>query len=153
MNPYEIVIQDETNTVKEELIQLVESVLETGLKEEEAPEGAEVSVTFVTDKEIHSLNLEWRGKDKSTDVLSFALKEEEDIPVAGVPELLGDIVISTETAAQQAETYGHSIERETAFLAVHGLLHLLGYTHNTEDEEKEMFLRQEQILEKHGVSK
>ncbi len=115
---------------------------------------AEVNVTLVNDDEIKELNSAFRGIDKSTDVLSFPLGEngEYDINPETDALMLGDIVISVEHALKQAEEYGHSIDREIAFLIVHSMLHLLGYDHvNNEAEEKEMFKKQEEILIKMGL--
>lgn len=115
---------------------------------------AEVNVTLVNDDEIKELNSAFRGIDKSTDVLSFPLGEngEYDINPETDALMLGDIVISAEHALKQAEEYGHSIDREIAFLTVHSMLHLLGYDHvNNEAEEKEMFKKQEEILIKMGL--
>jgi probable rRNA maturation factor len=122
----------------------------------------EVALTFVDDERIRELNREYRGIDRPTDVLSFALNEdggEPDIvfdeledgdPVSG---MLGDIVISLERAKAQSEEYGHSLEREIGFLFVHGFLHLLGYDHQTEEEEKIMFGKQEEILRRAGLTR
>ena len=92
---------------------------------------AEISVTFVDNNRIHELNREYRGKDSATDVLSFPLGEngEYDIDEDNGCKLLGDIVISMERAMEQAELYGHSLQREVAYLTVHSMLHLLGYDH------------------------
>lgn len=107
----------------------------------------EVSISLITDEEIHKLNRDYRGKDAPTDVLSFALRDEDSVlQEAGELELLGDILISVPTASRQAEEYGHSLERELAFLAVHGFLHLLGYDHAATEQEQEMFGIQERIL-------
>ena len=100
---------------------------------------AEVSVMIVCDKEIQELNLQYRGMDKPTDVLSFPMEDEE---------YLGDIVISLPRARAQAEEYGHSIEREIAFLTAHSMLHLMGYDH-----EDEMFAKQEEILNELGYKR
>ncbi|MDR3091037.1 MAG: rRNA maturation RNase YbeY [Clostridiales bacterium] len=108
----------------------------------------EVSVTVTDDAGIQEINREYRGLDASTDCLSFPQYER-----AGAAEgyvMLGDVVISLETARRQAEEYGHSIERELAFLAAHSTLHLCGYDHETEADEREMFARQEGILDKLG---
>ncbi|MBT9175866.1 MAG: Endoribonuclease YbeY [Firmicutes bacterium] len=97
-------------------------------------EDTELSLAFVDDKEMQRLNLAFRGQDRPTDVLSFAdACEEELIRPEGAPKLLGDIVISLERALAQAEEYGHSLEREVAFLLVHGLLHLAGFDHDAEN--------------------
>lgn len=92
---------------------------------------AEISVTFVDNNRIHELNKEYRDKDSATDVLSFPLGEngEYDIDEDNGCKLLGDIVISMERAMEQAELYGHSLQREVAYLTVHSMLHLLGYDH------------------------
>lgn len=113
---------------------------------------AEVDVTIVDDEEIHELNREYRGMDKPTDVLSFALdedSEDSDEPeLLGAPEehLYGDIIISAETALRQAEEYGHGLERELTYLAVHGMFHLLGYDHMTEAEKAVMRAKEEEAL-------
>lgn len=116
------------------------------------PKAAEVDVTIVDDEEIHALNREYRDMDKPTDVLSFALdedSEESDEPeLVGGPEehLYGDIIISAETALRQAEEYGHGLEREMTYLAVHGMFHLLGYDHMTEEEKSVMRAKEEEAL-------
>lgn len=151
---YQVDISDETESLAGEMLQKVDGVLSYALKEEQMPPDSEVSVTFVTDEEIHRLNLEYRGKDSATDVLSFALNEgEEEIIGEGLPNAMGDIIISVDTAKAQAEEYQHALEREICFLAVHGFLHLSGYVHDTEEEEKEMFTRQKEILEAYGIQK
>lgn len=110
----------------------------------------EVDITIVDDEEIHTLNREYRNVDRSTDVLSFALDEgEEDEPelIDGPEEhLLGDIIISAETAQRQGEEFGHGLEREIVYLAVHGLLHLLGYDHMTDEDKKIMRAKEEEAL-------
>ena len=117
---------------------------------------AEVSVSFVDNKEIRKLNKLYRDKDKSTDVLSFPLGEngEYDINNETGSLLLGDVVISIETALKQANMYGHSVEREIGFLTVHSMLHLLGYDHETSPlDATNMREREETILEKLGISR
>ncbi len=107
----------------------------------------ELSVSIVDDETIHKYNLQYRKIDRPTDVLSFASLEADDLSyLPGVPTLLGDIIISYPTAKRQARKYGHSIRREMAFLFTHGLLHLIGYDHQNERQEKEMFALQNQIL-------
>ena len=110
----------------------------------------EVDITIVDDEEIHTLNREDRNVDRPTDVLSFALDEgEEDEPelIDGPEEhLLGDIIISAETAQRQGEEFGHGLEREIVYLAVHGLLHLLGYDHMTDEDKKIMRAKEEEAL-------
>jgi len=115
----------------------------------------ELSVTFTDNEGIRAINAEYRGIDAPTDVLSFPLTDYEgvDFPVADEPcSSLGDIVISLERANEQAEQFGHSFEREVAFLTVHSMLHLLGYDHvNSEEEDAEMRRRQREILESMGL--
>lgn len=108
----------------------------------------EVSVTICDDGYIHELNKEYRGKDRPTDVLSFPMLEF-DTPE--ITTLLGDIIISIDTAEKQAIEYGNTLERELCFLSVHSSLHLLGYDHETsEDDEKYMIEKQKQILKDAG---
>lgn len=138
----------------------------------------EVDISIVSNDEIHQLNLEYRQIDRPTDVLSFALeevssefdisdfsaftldldseKEEDDTSSSQahtIPRHLGDIIISYPRAKEQAEEYQHSLERELAFLAVHGFLHLNGFDHQTKEEEATMFGIQEEVLRQHGLSR
>lgn len=110
----------------------------------------EVDITIVDDEEIHMLNRDYRNVDRPTDVLSFALDEagEDEPELLGGPEehLLGDIIISAETAARQAEEFGHGLEREIVYLAVHGLLHLLGYDHMIDEDKAVMRAKEEEAL-------
>lgn len=117
---------------------------------------AEVSVSFVNNNEIRQLNRVYREKDKSTDVLSFPLGENGvyDVNNETGAFLLGDVVISMETAVKQAHIYGHSLEREVGFLTVHSMLHLLGYDHETSAlEAAKMHEKEELILESLGISR
>ena len=112
----------------------------------------EVSVTIVDEETIHSYNRDYRSVDAVTDVLSFAFLEDETLKYAkGIPTQLGDILICYKRAKSQARRYGHNIRREMAFLFTHGLLHLLGYDHMTQEDEKVMFTKQEQILNALGI--
>lgn len=135
--------------------ELIEKCTEQALVEEEIDESAEVSVTFVDNEKIRTLNNEHRGIDRETDVLSFPAFTDDGFEVN--PEndaiILGDIVISLEKAKAQSEEYGHSMLRETAFLIAHSLFHLLGYDHETEAEEKEMFEKQENVLQRLGITR
>ena len=130
--------------------QLAEKCCRTVLREEKYPYRTEVSLTIVSDEEISELNKQYRNTDKTTDVLSFPLGEPDYESRAVV---LGDIVISAPTAIRQASEYGHTVEREMAFLTIHGMLHLLGYDHVLKDksDEKIMFAKQEKILQKLGI--
>jgi probable rRNA maturation factor len=162
--------------------------------EQEQVDSGEVALSFVDDETIRKLNKDYRGIDKATDVLSFAMTEStedelpiyyddedlEDVELEQLQEMselglldggedtleefeegpenllaepLGDIVISIPKALAQAEEYGHSVEREIGFLFVHGFLHLIGYDHMTEEDEKIMFGKQEEILAKAGITR
>jgi len=109
-------------------------------------DGVEVSLVFVNDSYMRDLNLQYRGIDGPTDVLSFAMLEGE--PLKGEEEevILGDVVISLQTAARQAEEYGHSFRREVAYLTIHGILHLLGYDHQDEEGRRIMRQKEEELL-------
>jgi probable rRNA maturation factor len=119
----------------------------------------EVGLLFVNNETIRQLNSEYRGIDRATDVLSFAIQEEHEDELVityeeeELPNLYGDIVISVERAKEQAEEYGHSFERELCFLYVHGFLHLIGYDHLEEQEEQQMIAKQNLILEKVGINR
>ena len=126
------------------------------LVEENFEEPAEISVTFVDDDRIHALNKEFRGIDKSTDVLSFPLGEngEYDTNYDTGAKMLGDIVISIPHAVAQAEEYGHTLQREIGFLTVHSMLHLLGYDHvNGGIEEVKMREKEETVLTHLGLKR
>jgi len=141
----------------EEKEKLINSVAEESLRYEEFDNNCEISVSFVTNEEIHTINKQFRNIDRPTDVLSFPLLTFEEGEEAERNEkgeiMLGDIIISVEKAKEQAEEYGHSFEREIAFLTAHSMLHLLGYDHMTEEEEKDMFKRQKDILDNLGISR
>ena len=125
------------------------------LKYENFENDAEIDVTIVGDRKIKEINNEFRNIDKATDVLSFPLGEDgvyDKNPVTDAC-MLGDIVISAERARHQADLYGHSLRREIAFLTVHSMLHLLGYDHMTDEEAKEMFGLQEEILKEMGITR
>ena len=135
--------------IPEKLEQLLSDGLNAVAKLHGLGEQEEVDITIVTDDEIHTLNHDYRNVDRATDVLSFALDEDGGEPelVGGpVVHLLGDIIISAETAARQAEEFGHGLEREIVYLAVHGLLHLLGYDHMQEEDKAIMRAKEEEAL-------
>lgn len=132
---------------------LIRRAIGAALKYEGFPYDAEVSVTLVDNEGIRTLNAEYRNIDRATDVLSFPMYEGGEIDegdvLEGEPVSIGDIVLSLERAEEQAKEFGHSFEREVAFLCVHSVLHLLGYDHELgEEEEKDMFARQEAVLVK-----
>ena len=138
----------ENNTNIEVNRELIEKVIAESLRYENVSNNCEISVTIVDNEEIHQINLKHRGIDRATDVLSFPLIdfEKESLPTDGSKIYLGDIIISIERAMEQAKEHGHSIDREVGFLTAHSMLHLLGYDHMVEDEEKVMFKKQEEIL-------
>ncbi len=114
----------------------------------------EMNVIFVDQDTIQQINRDYRGIDRVTDVISFAMHDNDYCEeVEESAEELGDIFICIDRACEQARDYGHSIEREVGFLAVHGYLHLCGYDHMTEDDEKVMFKKQDEILEKAGLTR
>ena len=110
------------------------------------------NIIFVSNEKIHEINKEFRHVDRITDVISFALEDNPDI-VYDDFRLLGDIYIAIDVAYDQAIEYNHSREREVCFLATPVLLHLLGYDHMTEEEEKEMFGKQEELLKEYGINR
>lgn len=158
---------------------LLHEVIEAAAKYLNLPEEIELDLSIVSNEEIQVLNRDYRGLDKPTDVLSFALTEvtsEFDVDFAhldlteeaeetedleetefedeeAIPQHLGDIIISYPRAQEQAQDYGHSLDRELAFLAVHGFLHLNGYDHQTEEEAQEMFKIQEEVLTTYGLTR
>ena len=127
----------------------VRTAISATLKHEEFFRDAEVSVTFTDNAYIRTLNAEYRKKDAATDVLSFPIFEKgEPYTTPDTPVLLGDIVISLERAKEQGEKIGNTLEEEVSFLSVHSTLHLLGYDHETsQEDEDEMFARQKKIVE------
>jgi len=152
--------QQKAHEISKDIRKLIEKAVKLCVKKEGFPYPCEASVTLTDNENIKELNLEHRGIDKATDVLSFPIIEY----VNGEPQIqpgdidpdsgrifLGDIIISVEKAFEQAGNFGHSVERELAFLAVHGALHLLGYDHETETDEKRMFTLQEDILNEMGL--
>lgn len=148
---------DETEEVKESYMDMMRDLIESAAKAEGVEDGAELSITFVDNERIREINREYRGKDQPTDVISFALEDmgegEAEIVGADMPRMLGDMIISIPRTKEQAEEYGHSFERELGFLTVHGFLHLLGYDHMTEEEEKVMFGKQAKILADFGLGR
>lgn len=135
---------------------LVRKCCQAVLVTEKFEHDAEVSVSFVDNKEIRQLNKLYRNKDKSTDVLSFPLGENGvyDVNNETGAFLLGDVVISIETAIKQSQMYNHSLEREVGFLTVHSMLHLLGYDHETSPlDAAQMREKEEQVLEYLGITR
>lgn len=129
----------------------LEKVINETLKEE-GVSNAVFSIIFVTLEEIHELNKTYRGIDRPTDVISFALEDSADFEVEGI-RVLGDIYVCIDKMKEQALEYGHSETRELSFLVCHGLLHLLGYDHMKKEEEQIMFGKQDKILERLGITR
>ena len=126
-------------------------VLDHTLKNQNV-DNAIFSVIFVEDEEIHTMNRDYRGVDRVTDVISFAFEDNNDL-VYNEIRMLGDIYICIPQMKRQAQSYAHSEKRELSFLAVHGLLHLLGYDHMNEEDEKVMFALQELILNEQNITR
>lgn len=160
-----IEIIDDEQFVDDEKRAMLEEVLDLAAKKLALSQKAELDLSLVTNEDIHAMNKMYRQIDRPTDVLSFPLNESidesdefftrmfEEDGSFDLPIHLGDIVISYPKAVEQAEDYGHSIERELAFLAVHGFLHLNGYDHQTEEESAEMFGIQEEVLQEYGLTR
>lgn len=140
---YENEVENFIENYEEDFIKIIETTLDN-LK---IDDDIEMSCLLIDDERIHEINREYRHIDRSTDVISFALEDSEQFYVEGMPRNIGDIFISVDHAKSQAEEYGHSLRREMCFLFVHGLLHLLGYDHMNEEDEKEMFDKQKEILQ------
>ncbi|WP_313371066.1 rRNA maturation RNase YbeY [Sedimentibacter sp.] len=135
--------------ITEDNCKVIEKAIEEVIRAEELEGDFEVSVSFVTNEEIKELNKEFRNVDSETDVLSFPLDDDEFEGVV----LLGDIVLSTQRIIEQANDFGHSLEREMAYLTVHSMLHLLGYDHMSGDEKAEMRSREKEIMKKLQIFK
>lgn len=147
--------EQEKQEIDEEITETINKACMAALEYENCSFDAQISVTITDNENIRQMNKEFRNKDSATDVLSFPMLEfdedgnavDDNFDFDGDEVVLGDIVISAERAAEQAENYGHSFKREIAFLTVHSMLHLLGYDHvNSEEEEKVMFKKQDEIL-------
>jgi len=146
----EIGLFNETNRNLDEELKIINDVLLHGLRKLNI-DNVEFNVIIVDNEYIHRLNKEYRNIDRVTDVITFAL--EDDDTFNPVERVLGDIYISIDKAISQSEEYGHSLKREISFLAVHGLLHLLGYDHMEKEEEEVMFKLQGEILDEMGIKK
>ena len=161
----DIAIFDETNRAEQKHLNLIEQLIISASKKLELGSNFEMSVTIVDNNRIHEINREYRKIDRPTDVISFAIEDndEEDFEIffetldneeeIEIPRLLGDIFISIDKAEEQAKEFGHSLDREIGFLAVHGFLHLNGYDHQTEEEEYEMFSLQDEILKENDLER
>lgn len=132
--------------IDEEIEKIVEKSIEAALKEIEFTDDYEVSVSFVGDNEIHELNRDYRGVDRTTDVLSFPMDDE-------FTNMLGDIVININKVIEQAKEYGHSEKREISYLTVHSTLHLMGFDHEEEEDKKDMRAVEDRVMEKLEISR
>lgn len=142
----EIAVFNRTNENIDEFIKVFNKIAKSAEKKLELDTDYEISVTFVRSRTIHVINRDYRGIDRPTDVISFAIQDDlEDFMEENKD--LGDIFINIDYARKQAKEYEHSYEREISFLFTHGLLHCLGYDHMKEDEAKVMFALQDQILD------
>jgi len=156
---------DETGQVPSEIIEQTKEVLAFAAKKLDLKESTEMSVTFVDNARSHELYFQYRESDRPTDVISLEYKPDEsefffdedmELPEELLEEMdpfIGELFISIDKAAEQAADYGHSIEREYGWLAVHGFLHINGYDHYTPEEESEMFALQEEILTAYGLTR
>lgn len=142
----EILINNETEADVTPYGEKIRKAFQIAAELEKVQEPWEVSISFVDDAAIEELNSRYREIHSPTDVLSFPQDDEFSLP-PGMPRVLGDIVISLERAVKQAEEYGHSILREVVFLCVHGFFHLLGYDHESPEEQKVMRAKEERVLE------
>ena len=143
---------DEENMPGEDTCALMQRAAEEALLSEGIEAETELSVSFESLEGIHVLNREYRGVDRPTDVLSFPMYERGELPKEGLAEL-GDVVICTDKAREQAEEYGHSYERELIYLFVHSVFHLLGYDHEDEEEKKEMRTKEEAVMNSLGITR
>lgn len=155
-------IYDDTKNVPEEKIKLIEDILNFAGSYLKLPENTEMSVTLMDNEHIHEINKKYRGVDKPTDVISFAIEEDDpdEVPIIlpedeefDIPKNIGDIMVSMDKVKEQAEYLEHSEDRELGFLVVHGFLHLNGYDHMKEEDEKEMFGLQREILDSYGLTR
>lgn len=142
------------NQVGEDITELetVEKVLYSAIEKEKL-EGINFNLIIVDNEYIHELNKNYRNIDRETDVITFALEDDDTMVLPEDVRVLGDIYISIDKARSQAEEYGHSFLREICFLAVHGFYHLLGYDHMTPEDEKVMFGKQEEVLSAYGITR
>ena len=142
------------NQTEKEIVELdtVLKVLDSAMKKENLDKCV-FNLIIVDNEYIHELNKNYRGIDRETDVITFALEDEDSLVLPTDERVLGDIYISIDKAHSQAEEYCHSLLRELSFLAVHGFYHLLGYDHMTEEDEKVMFAKQEEVLSSYGISR
>jgi len=149
MNKIEIFNQTDED-IKE--LETVEKIL-LFASEKEKLENTSFNLIIVDNNYIRELNKNYRNIDRETDVITFALEDDDTLVLPEDVRVLGDIYISIDKARSQAKEYGHSFLREICFLAVHGFYHLLGYDHMTPEDEKVMFKKQEEVLEEYGITR
>lgn len=142
----EITLLNRTNQDMDSILPVYEKIAARTEEILKLSEPCEISVTFVRSRTIHTINRDYRGIDRPTDVISFAINDVPDLVDTGVRDL-GDLFINIDYAKRQAREYGHSYERELCFLFTHGLLHCLGYDHMKKEDEKVMFALQDEILD------
>ena len=142
------------NQVDQDILELdeVKKVLYKAMEKENL-ENTSFNLIIVDNEYIHELNKNYRHIDRETDVITFALEDEDSLVLPTEERILGDIYISVDKASSQALEYGHSFLRELSFLAVHGFYHLLGYDHMTKEDEKVMFTKQEEVLSEYGIKR
>ena len=143
----EITLINRTNQDVSVYASLFQKIAKSAEKILELPEDYELSVTFVRSQTIHKINRDYRNVDRPTDVISFAIRDDEDDFISEEEKDLGDIFININYCKKQAKEYGHSYDREMGFLFTHGMLHCLGYDHMCEEDEKVMVALQDQILD------
>ena len=142
-----ITIYNRTNQDAGVFEQLFEEIAQKAEQRLKLSDDYELSVTFVRSRTIHTINKDYRGIDRPTDVISFAIRDDMEFEMVEGMNDLGDIFINIDYARKQAKQYGHSYRREIAFLFTHGMLHCLGYDHMKEEDEKVMFALQDEILD------
>ena len=148
----EVEIFNETEEKLEKELNELKELLEDFCKREEL-NNVIFNIIIVNEDKIQEINKNYRNIDKVTDVISFALEDEHNMKEPDEVRVLGDIYICIEKVHQQAKEYGHSFKRELTFLAVHGLLHLLGYDHMNKIDEEKMFKKQEEVLKYYGIER
>ena len=143
----EITLINKTNQDIDKYQKIFDKIAESAEKKLSLPKDYEISVTFVRSRTIHTINRDYRGIDRPTDVISFAIRDDLEDFIPEEEKDLGDIFINIDYAKRQAKEYGHSYDREAAFLFTHGLLHCLGYDHMKPEDGKVMFALQDEILD------
>ncbi|UQB00079.1 rRNA maturation RNase YbeY [Pediococcus pentosaceus] len=150
---------DHTKEENSKNLELITDILEFAGNYLHLDEETEISVTLMHNDEIHQINKEYRNVDRPTDVISFAINDaDEDIIMdpemaEEIPANIGDLMISVDKVAEQAEFLGHSYERELGFLCVHGFLHLNGYDHMEKEDQEKMFPLQKEIMNAYGLNR